>query len=252
MKRIIPLLLCLLFLSSCVNNTAPKDSSQSAQLTPQPHTTAAADLSGSQDVSGEASVEVTKTKAYIFESDMGNQLYLCCEYNNNSEVDCVIDEIIYHVTIDGESTEIKTEQPSGAYCVVRAQHSRYYNAVWTDTKKTKESELHVDFVEIKVSKTDAYGITIAGKDLFIVRNYPAFCTVSGELFSSDDASMNLVYIGFYDKDENLLGVWCASEPHDFVYGEYSHFTMHMKNLPIEELEEKTDSINVCGFGFNAL
>lgn len=252
-KRLLPLLLCIIFLSSCTkNNTAKSDNrpDMDVQLTPQPHSVTLSDTASSDNYYGEPELTVTQTVAYIFATDSGKVLYTACEYKNNSHMPCIIDNVIYHISIGEKNVDVKADQPASEYCVI-SPGKAFYNAAWTDTDASADVDIKIESVEINVKPSEAKCIEITGDKLYIVRNYPSFASVSGELISTDDAKINLIYIGFYDAADKLIGVWCASEPSTLAAGNSSHFTMHMKDLPIDDLENTTQRMNVTGFGYNS-
>ena len=62
-------------------------------------------------------------------------------------------------------------------------------------------------------------------------------------------NLNLVYIGFYDSSDNLIGVWHFTKNAPMDGSDSKSFSIHMKELPIDGLAEKAVSVKVIGIGF---
>lgn len=246
------LIICAALLCACSPRVADKGEDTNAHITPQPHSVSESGSAGVSETaySGEPSVEVTASVAYLFSSLEGNELYAACEYKNNSNCPCVITSVRYVVDISGSEVEVTAEQPAAKYCVLLPNET-FYNAVWNEYEPKAGDTVSVKNVEINCEKcTDTHCARLNITDMFLVQNYPGFASVSGNVKSTGrSVSLNEIYTAFYDKSGELLGVWYFTDASE-ISNEGKHFTTHLRSLPIEGLSEKTAEIKAVGFGFN--
>ena len=245
MKKLIALMLCLIFMSACTHNGGK------SSIVPQPHSSDDVITSPSDAVySGEPSLTVTQSVAYLFPQLEGNELYVACELKNDSDCPCTVEFVIYNVEIGEKTVKVNAVPPAADYCAV-FPGELFYSAAWTGEQVQENTEVKVVSVDVSIKKSDVTPIRIKADNLFTVRNYPSFVTLSGDLQSENNAQLNLMYAAFYDENDMLLGVWCFTEPTELVKGRAVHFTTHLEKLPIEDLEQKAKEIRLVGFGYNS-
>lgn len=246
------LIICVLLLCACGAKVTDKDEKPGADITPQPHSVSESDsaVTSETSYSGEPSVEVTASVAYIFDALEGNELYAACEYKNNSNCPCIVTSVKYTVDISGSEVEVLAEQPAAKYCVLLPNET-FYNAVWNEYEPKTGDTVSIKSVDITCEKcTDMQYTRLEVNDMFLVQNYPGFASVSGNVKSTGrSVSLNEIYTAFYDEGGRFLGVWYFTDASE-ISNESKHFTTHLRSLPIEGLSEKTAEIKAVGFGFN--
>ena len=247
--RLLPILLCLLIiLSACAveNNNSGKENDL---ITPQPHSETKDSEDKKSEYGDNPSLSAVQSVSYIFTDDGGKQLYMACELKNTSDSPCVIDSVTYTYEIASQENSYTVSQPGSSFCVVYPGEVTY-NACWHSID-TDSADVVIKSVNVDVQKSTHSIIKIEGSNTFIVKNYPEFATLSGDIKSSADATANLIYCGMYDSADRLIGVWCFSENTELVKNTPVHFTTHMRQLSIEDIAENASKIYVTGYGYNA-
>jgi len=255
MKRFFCFLFAILLLLAAVFGCKKAEEPENTMQFGQTEEPAASDTANesmgsvSPAVQKGAAVEVTDTVAYWFDG----VLYGAAAYQNIGDVPVVVEEAVFTFHMDG-TTHTETFIPAtGAYDVIAPGNTGYCVGFFEDTglENSGTMELGAELKAVKAS-TDAFTLTV--QNGYLIENYPGFATLSGELKNPDtqyqSCDLNMIFAGFYDAEDTLLGVWYFSKNAQLAPGMSIPFVVHMKALPVENLAENCSSIHFHAFGIN--
>lgn len=192
-------------------------------------------------------VTVTDTVAYVFDGAEGPTLYGAAAYENTGNCPIVLTGATLSFNVGG-AAQSHEYIPIMSDIAVLLPGETGFVAWWNpDSSLTPGSAAMT--AELSCAQTDAARIPVTPRSVFLADNYPGFTTMTGTLESEGECSLNLVYTGFYDENGDLLGVWHFTKNAPLDPGENKTFAVHMKELPIEGLGEKTKEIRTYGVGF---
>ena len=193
-------------------------------------------------------VEVTDTVAYVFDVAEGPTLYGGAAYENTGNCPIVLTGATLSFNVDG-ATQSHNYLPVMSDIAVLLPGETGFIAWWNPDATLTPGAAAAMTAQLDCSHTDAARIPVTPRSVFLADNYPGFTTMTGSLESEGECSLNLVYTGFYDESGKLLGVWHFTKNAPLDPGESKTFALHMKELPIEGLAEKTKEIRTYGVGF---
>ena len=227
MKRLTVFIICILLLAS---GCAKKEEKASLFAVAEPAATADPGAAPSP------AVTLTGTAAYVFDGAEGPTLYGAAAYENTGNCPVIITNAALSFNVGGTAYQYSFVPIMNDKTVVLPGETSFV-AFWH-----KDSSLDC-------AKAEGRDVTVYAKDIFLADNYPGFTTMTGTLSSDGECDLNLVYIGFYDSSDNLIGVWHFTKNAPMDGSDSKSFSIHMKELPIDGLAEKTSSVKVIGIGF---
>lgn len=254
------LLLIIISISACkkkeaTQNTASVSPSAGADLTTTQ--TPVATITPPETTSTpQAQATVTQTVAYYFSDIEGMpNLYTAFEVYNDGKTDIYIDtvHIVFHV--ENYSSEADFSPMLNKDDIIHPGQKAVY-AYWSpyerDQKLTAASQVTAEVsVTPANADQDRQNKILQVEDMQLIQNYPTFATLSGTVNNRDCKrafSLELIYTGFYDENEQLLGAWHFINNMSIPLDETRHFVAHMNTLPISELDEKAATIRARGIG----
>ncbi len=193
-------------------------------------------------------VKVTDTAAYVFDGAEGPTLYGAVAYENTGNCPIVLTGATLSFTVGGAS-QSHDYLPVMSDIAVLLPGETGFIAWWNPDPSLASGSPAAMTATLSCAHTDAQRIPVTPRSVFLADNYPGFTTMTGALESDGECSLNLVYTGFYDENGELLGVWHFTKNAPLDPGENKTFAVHMKELPIEGLAEKTKEIRTYGVGF---
>ena len=193
-------------------------------------------------------VEVTDTVAYVFDGAEGPTLYGGLAYQNTGNCPIVLTGAALSFNIGGAS-QSHDYLPVMSDISVLLPGETGFVAWWNPDSSLTPGASAAMTAQLTCAQTDLQRIPVTPRSVFLADNYPGFTTMTGSLESDGECSLNLVYTGFYDESGKLLGVWHFTKNAPLDPGESKTFAVHMKELPIEGLGEKTKEIRTYGVGF---
>lgn len=196
-------------------------------------------------------LEIISSVAYVYEGSKGRVLYGALEYENTG--DCPIHIGNASFTFSAANGKQYTESftpPLSDYDVVMPGE-RSYIAAWFQTETFAagaDLSLHA---ELNCLRSEASRQAIAVDDIFLADNYPSFTTMTGRLTNNRKSisSLNMVYAGFYDASGELLCVWYFTKNAQLEEGDDIRFVTHMREMPFQDLAERTAEVRATAFGF---
>lgn len=236
------MLISALFAAACSNNETAN-----AELTPAPRYDEDAYSENPESFGDSADAEVLGRVAYIL-SD--NVLYGALEYKNTGDCPITVSAAEFVFSVDGDELRETAAQPSYEYCVVYPGETGYL-AAWIELGSEAAYEnAELTGAELTYEKAAPERRSMAVTDCMIAQNYPGFATVTGtvEYSGTDECPLNIVYLGFYNSDDELLGVWCFTDDTAILPDQPAKFSTHMRNLTIEGLAQNTARIEAAAFG----
>ena len=193
-------------------------------------------------------VEVTDTVAYVFDGAEGPTLYGGLAYQNTGNCPIVLTGATLSFNVGGASQSHDYLPVMSDISVLLAGETGFV-AWWNPDSSLTPGASAAMTATLSCAQTDLQRIPVTPRSVFLADNYPGFTTMTGSLESDGECSLNLVYTGFYDESGKLLGVWHFTKNAPLDPGESKTFAVHMKELPIEGLGEKTKEIRTYGVGF---
>ena len=193
-------------------------------------------------------VEVTDTAAYVFDGAEGPTLYGAVAYKNTGNCPIVLTGATLSFNVGGAS-QSHDYLPVMSDISVLLPGETGFVAWWNPDSSLAPGASAAMTAALSCAQTDLQRIPVTPRSIFLADNYPGFTTMTGSLESDGECSLNLVYTGFYDESGKLLGVWHFTKNAPLDPGESKTFAVHMKELPIEGLAEKTKEIRTYGVGF---
>ena len=243
----------------------PLPEAQLPAVTPQPHMDAAAtpapdaveapteieDPSSGYGTSPRADVTASVAYAFAGEGDSAT-LYGAVEYQNNGDCPVKLTEAAFTFTHEGGTVEHSFVPPLAAYEVLLPGETGYVTLYLENASGvTAGGEVSLT-ASLKGEAAEDERILMRADHIYLADNYPTFTTMTGTLSLAQEAEceMNMVYVGFYDEDGGLIGVWNFTKSAQFEgAGDTKNFTVHMRSLPIDDLAARTASTNAVAFGF---
>lgn len=239
---------------------------QLPEVTPQPHMdTAATPAPGVEhvptdieDVNGgygtSARVDVKAAVAYAFPGEEGGTvtLYGAVEYQNTGDCPVKLSEATFTFTHAGGTTEHSFTPSLSSYEVLLPGESGFVTLFHEGISGPIAGEQVSLTASLRAEKAFDERILMRADHIYLADNYPGLTTMTGTLTLTQDAEceMNMVYVGFYDEEDTLLGVWNFTKSARFEgFGDTKNFTVHMRALPIDDLAERTASTKAVAFGF---
>ncbi|MEL7609415.1 MAG: hypothetical protein AAGU74_07895 [Bacillota bacterium] len=198
-----------------------------------------------------AQVGVTNAVAYVFDLDGEKQLYGAVEYKNVGDCTVNIERASFTFTYAGGKQDVSFEPPLAEYDCVAPDATGYlvYYGPW-EGGALPEGSVTLSS-KLVAKKSAGERLDMAVSDLYLARNYPGFCTLSGTLSlkSAGECEMNMVYVGFYGASGEFLGAWNFTRNALFSQGESKRFSVQMTGLPIEDLETRAATFRAAAYGF---
>lgn len=261
-KLVLCCILGLLLLSGCAKTQAPDDaldfgapkpSAAPAQSPPSEDLPAAAagkenapPTSVPATAGGTGGLNITGSVSYAF----AGMLYGGVSYTNESDAAMRLSEATFTFTYPN-GTQQNTFVPVAAENDVVAPGETAYCTLWLPYDDTAGRP---DSVTLQAQLSGA-AATLAPRQLTVenarlIQNYPGFATLSGRLSNpgTDACDLNMVYVGFYDQNGALLGVWHFTRNAVLQAGDGAAFVVHLQALPIEGLCENTAEMRFHAFG----
>ena len=247
---LIIMLSALMLIASACGKKVNTNQETIDNLTPQPRDDTKAAESSAEKYGNNPKLEVMQSVAYLFKEQTGNELYAACEYKNTSDCPCIVTGVSYELNISEKKVIIESGQTASRYCIINPDET-FYHAVWKEYNCTESDTVKMISVSITCEKSLDNRLPLSISDLYLVENYPGFASLSGVVHGADkNVVLNEIGVGFYDSEDKLIGVWYFTDSTDFAANKETHFTTHMRSIPIEGLTEKTVSIKAMGFGYN--
>lgn len=193
-------------------------------------------------------ITVSDTVAYVFDGTEGPTLYGAAAYENTGNCPVIITGAVLNFSLNGTS-RAHDHTPIMNETAILLPGETGFLAWWDpDSSLSPDADVTLD-VTAACRQADAERITVTPTGIYLADNYPSFTTMTGTLESDGECSLNLVYTGFYDANGKLLGVWFFTKNAPLSPDDSKNFAIHMKELPIDSLGEKTASIRTYGVGF---
>ncbi len=252
MRRICVLLICgMIFFAGCQK---PSDDGEVMDISISELSASSSDgsaaYSGLSPASSQTSFAVVQTAAYAYEENGAVMLYGAVEYENTGNIPMCLSELSFSFT--GTQNAVHDFLPTLASYDILAPGERSYAAAWFPGEgftAGEDVELRVKLGAAPAS-SPAIGLTV--DDVFFADNYPAFTTMSGTLRndSGSSCSLNMVYAGLYDENDEFLGVWYFPQNAQLDSGDSVRFTTHLRSFPLNDLAERGIHCSCRAFGFN--
>lgn len=200
---------------------------------------------------GKASVKTTTSVAYAYETADGPILYGAVAYKNTGTANVVITKAAFTFRADETTVEHEFEPVLAQYDVVAPGETSFVTLWLQDSTISAGTDVTL---EAKLSCTAAQNtrVNLEVTNLFLADNYPKFTTMSGTVTNaaSTECAFFMTYVGFYDENENLLGVWYFTKNVRLEAGSGIDFVTRMEDLPINGLSETAKTMVAGAFGFN--
>lgn len=209
---------------------------------------AGADAQDETDTAPRAELTVTDTAAYIFQGQEGMTLYGAAAYKNTGNCPITVTNATFDFTVNGAPRSFDFLPIMNDVTVVLPGETSFVAFWQADDSLTADSTLSLS-ARLSCNQAETSRITVSPSNIYLADNYPGFTTMTGNISSDGSCSLNLVYVGFYDEADEFLGVWHFTKNARLEAGETKSFTVHMKELPIAQLAEKTARVRVLGVGF---
>jgi len=192
-------------------------------------------------------VTVSATAAYVFEGMEGTTLYGAAAYENTGNCPVVITSAKLAFSVNGATIEREFTPVMADKTVVLPGETSFI-AYWSaDSAPAAGPAALTATLAVEAAEDDR--ITVFPKRIFLADNYPGFTTMSGFLAADKTCSLNLVYTGFYDESGALLGVWHFTKNAALGPEGEKSFAVHMRELPVDGLAERTAEVRTFGVGF---
>ena len=186
--------------------------------------------------------------AYVFDGAEGPTLYGAAAYENTGNCPVIITNAALSFNVGGTAYQYSFVPIMNDKTVVLPGETSFV-AFWHKDSSLTPGTAAAMTASLDCAKAEGRDVTVYAKDIFLADNYPGFTTMTGTLSSDGECDLNLVYIGFYDSSDNLIGVWHFTKNAPMDGSDSKSFSIHMKELPIDGLAEKTSGVKVIGIGF---
>lgn len=193
-------------------------------------------------------VSVTDTVACVFDGAEGPTLYGAAAYENTGNCPVVLTGATLSFTVGG-TAQSHDYLPVMSDTAILLPGETGFLAWWNPDPSLAPGASAALAVELSCCESEGTRISVTPGSLYLADNYPGFTTMTGSLEADGECSLNLIYTGFYDENGKLLGVWHFTKNAPLDPGESKTFAVHMKELPIDGLAEKTKEIRTYGVGF---
>jgi hypothetical protein len=250
MKKLLSLLMITMLLTLCAC------SGKKTTATPSPLPSGTSNGQGvitaaSAPSAPAPAASVTGAVAYVLSTSAAeSSVYGAIEYENTGN--CYVYLSSASLTFTCGDVEFSEEfQPLTGASDVLAPGESSYIAVWTSTGKQLPENTSITVnPTLNVTQCGQTRIQLRTGNLFISENYPGIGTVTGTVFNDNDSDcpINMIYLGFYDKDSKLLGVWYFTKDAAIPADGNKTFVENMNGLPIKDLSANTESIRGHAFG----
>lgn len=198
-----------------------------------------------------AFVEVTGTVAYVFDGAEGVTIYGAAEYTNTGDTPVTLTSATFDFSVGARSISYDFTPMLAQYDIVMPGKSAFVVLWLKDSSLTPGTPATLSAnLTCAASAQDRYDLEV--ENIYLADNYPDFTTLSGTLrnLSGNECSMNMLYVGFYDKSGALLGVWNFTRNAQLEPYDTKSFVVNMKELTIADLAANTASARGTAFGFN--
>lgn len=225
---------------------ASPDASSAIVLTPFSGGESPAPASGKT-----ASLEVVSTVAYAYTANGETTLYGAAEYKNTGTANIVVNKAAFTFRADGRTAEREFEPVLSQYDIVAPGESSFVT-LWLASDAIPEGAAVTLEAALTCAAAENTRAGLEASNLFLADNYPKFTTMSGTLknTAASEYSFLMAYVGFYDENENLLGVWYFTKNLRLSPGESTDFVTRMEDLPVNGLSKSVTSMKTSAFGFN--
>lgn len=193
-----------------------------------------------------ASVCVDGTKAYVFDG----KLYGAAAYSNNGDCPVTVTKADFHFSWNGGNYQ-ETFEPACAQYDVLLPGETGYAICWIEGQQ----DLPADDVptlsaEMICEKTQEEQLTFEVENARLIRNYPKFATLTGRVTNKSDSTctLGMIVAGFYGADDEFLGAWYFTRQAKLEPGAATHFTSHLRALPLTFLADDCKRMDFHAFG----
>lgn len=200
---------------------------------------------------GKASVEATASVAYAYEAAGSPALYGAVAYKNTGTANVVITKAAFTFRAGETTVEHEFEPVLAQYDVVALGETSFVTLWLPDSTIAAGTDVTLE-AKLTCVAAENTRVNLEVKNLFLADNYPKFTTMSGTVTNaaSTECAFFMTYVGFYDENENLLGVWYFTKNVRLEAGGSTAFVTRMEDLPISGLSETTKTMVAGAFGFN--
>lgn len=212
------------------------------------------DVEAEPVANGTPKVTVTDGVAYLIEDGESRQLYAAIEYKNTGSAPMIITACELTLECNGRSAAVQPELPLAQYDIVAPDESGYIvyygDAALLELQEGDGGAVTVS-AELSCAIAEGERQSLRLSNLYLVKNYPRFATLTGTIDAGSecDASLNMLYVGFYDEAGKLIAVYNFTQNAVFENGGSRNFTRHMRGLNIEGLTQNTASMRGVGFAY---
>lgn len=249
------LILTLLLAGGCANkaepgNTLDFNAGAAASVTP---VDSSADTDQPPVATGETlkpgtgKYEISDSVCYVFPG----MLYGAVAYTNTDSSAITLTEASFTFSFAGGSEQSTFQPVTAGYEVVQPGETAWCT-LWLplDAAAATPPENLSLTAQLSVARTDAQQQSLGVSMARLIQNYPGFATLSGRLSNPGTlgCDLNLVYVGFYDKDGAFLGAWHFTRNAVLQPGDGTAFVVHLQALPIDGLSERTAQMRFRAFG----
>ncbi len=228
--------------------SAPPSSEDVTDITLTPFSPA--ETSAAQNA-GKASVEVVSAVARAYSPDGQPTLYGAVEFKNTGTANAVVTNASFTFSVNGTEVKHEFEPVLSQYDVVAPGESSFVT-LWLPNSSVSAGSAVTLTAELTCEAAANARTNIEVDNLFLADNYPGFTTMSGSLknASPEEQSFLMVYVGFYDENGALLGVWYFTKNIRLDAGGGTNFVTRMENLPVNGLSATVKTMKTSAFGFN--
>lgn len=200
---------------------------------------------------GKASVETTALVAYAYEAAGSPALYGAVAYKNTGTANVMITKAAFTFRAGETTVEHEFEPVLAQYDVVAPGETSFVTLWLTDSTIPAGTEVTLE-AKLTCAAAQNTRVDLKVTNLFLADNYPKFTTMSGTVTNaaSTECAFFMTYVGFYDENENLLGVWYFTKNVRLEAGGGIDFVTRMEDLPINGLSETAKTMVAGAFGFN--
>ena len=201
-----------------------------------------------QEAPPSPAVTFTGTAAYVFDGAEGPTLYGAAAYENTGNCPVIITNAALSFNAGGTAYQYSFLPIMNDTTAVLPGETSFVT-FWHKDPSLIPGTPAAMTARLDCARAEGRDVTVYARDVFLSDNYPGFTTMTGVLSSDGECSLNLVYTGFYDSSGDLIGVWHFTKNAPLNGRDSKSFSIHMKELPIDGLAEKTSSVKVMGIGF---
>lgn len=193
----------------------------------------------SQGESGQGApgtLEVLDTVAYALDG----MLYGGVAYRNAGSAPIQLSAAVFTFSVNG-GTQQNEFTPVEAYDVVLPGETAYCTLMTAYEREGEPGGEVALAAELRAQTTERAQRPLTVSSAMLIQNYPGFPTLSGRLQNASGEAVDLamVYVGFYDENEKLIGVWYFPYNALLQPGDGTPFVVHMRALPIPNLAART-------------